>query len=59
LADDKSARNAAWLATAAIVVNEWGMTGIGPDGGEIHRGGRSADVVRGERDESWLVLDKP
>ena len=44
----------------ALVVNEWTMTGIAPDGSEIHRGGRSADVVRRQRDGTWLVVvDKP
>jgi uncharacterized protein (TIGR02246 family) len=44
----------------ALVVNEWNLTGTGPDGNEVRQGGRSADVVRRQRDGSWLVLvDKP
>ena len=44
----------------ALVVNEWNLTGIAPDGSEVHQGGRSADVVRRQPDGSWLVLvDKP
>jgi uncharacterized protein (TIGR02246 family) len=44
----------------ALVVNEWNLTGTGPDGGEVRQRGRSADVVRRQRDGSWLVLvDKP
>jgi uncharacterized protein (TIGR02246 family) len=44
----------------ALVVNEWTMTGMAPDGTEVRQGGRSADVVRRQPDGSWLVLvDKP
>jgi uncharacterized protein (TIGR02246 family) len=44
----------------ALVVNEWSMTGTGPHGSEVHRGGRSAGVVRRQSDGSWLVdVDKP
>jgi uncharacterized protein (TIGR02246 family) len=44
----------------ALVVNEWNLTGTGPNGGEVRQRGRSADVVRRQRDGSWLVLvDKP
>lgn len=44
----------------ALVVNEWNLTGTGPDGSEVRQGGRSADVVRRQPDGSWLVLvDKP
>jgi uncharacterized protein (TIGR02246 family) len=44
----------------ALVVNEWNLTGTAPDRSEVRRGGRSADVVRRQRDGSWLVLvDKP
>jgi uncharacterized protein (TIGR02246 family) len=44
----------------ALVVNEWTLTGAGPDGAEVRRDGRSADVVRRQPDGSWLVLvDKP
>ena len=44
----------------ALVVNDWTMTGTGPDGSVVQQGGRSADVVRRQTDGSWLVLvDKP
>jgi uncharacterized protein (TIGR02246 family) len=44
----------------ALVVNEWTMHGVAPDGTEVHQGGRSADVVRRQADGSWRVLiDKP
>ena len=44
----------------ALVVNEWNLTGTGPDGAKVRREGRSADVVRRQPDGSWLVLvDKP
>jgi len=40
----------------ALVVNEWTMVGTAPDGSEVRKGGRSADVVRRQPDGSWLVL---
>lgn len=44
----------------ALVVNEWAMTGTGPDGTAVRRSGRSADVVRRQPDGRWLVVvDKP
>jgi uncharacterized protein (TIGR02246 family) len=44
----------------ALVVNEWAMTGTGPDGTAVRQGGRSADVVRRQPDGRWLVVvDKP
>jgi uncharacterized protein (TIGR02246 family) len=44
----------------ALVVNEWNLTGTGPEGTEVRQGGRSADVVRRQTDGSWHVLvDKP
>ena len=44
----------------ALVVNDWTMTGTGPDGSPVRQGGRSADVVRRQTDGTWLVLvDKP
>jgi uncharacterized protein (TIGR02246 family) len=44
----------------ALVVNEWSMTGTGPDGSTVHQGGRSADVVRRGADGAWrVVVDKP
>lgn len=47
------------VGDVALVVNEWSMTGIGPDG-QVHRAGRSADVVRRQADGRWLVvIDRP
>lgn len=44
----------------ALVVNEWTMTATAPDGTPVHRGGRSADVLRRQPDGTWLVLiDRP
>lgn len=44
----------------ALVVNEWTMTGTVPDGADVRRGGRSADVLRRQPDGRWLVVvDKP
>jgi uncharacterized protein (TIGR02246 family) len=44
----------------ALVVNEWRMGATSPDGGEVRRSGRSADVVRRQADGRWLVaVDKP
>ena len=44
----------------ALVVNEWVLTGVGPDGTPVRQTGRSADVVRRQPDGRWLVvIDKP
>jgi uncharacterized protein (TIGR02246 family) len=44
----------------ALVVNDWTMTATAPDGTPVHRGGRSADVLRRQADGTWLVLiDRP
>jgi uncharacterized protein (TIGR02246 family) len=39
----------------ALVVNRWSLRGRGPDG-PVEMGGRSADVLRRQRDGSWRVL---
>lgn len=39
----------------ALVVNRWSLCGRGPDG-PVEMGGRSADVLRRQRDGSWRVL---
>jgi ketosteroid isomerase-like protein len=44
----------------ALVVNDWALTGTGPDGSPIKQQGRSADVVPLQSDGRWLVVvDKP
>lgn len=44
----------------AIVSNAWSMTARHADGGAHREGGVSADVLRRQRDGSWLVLiDQP
>jgi uncharacterized protein (TIGR02246 family) len=44
----------------ALVVNEWTMTGVSPDGAEVRRGWRSADVLRRQPEGGWLVVvDRP
>ncbi len=40
----------------ALVVNEWSLTGSGPDGGEISMSGVSSDVLRRRDDGRWLIL---
>ena len=44
----------------ALVHASWEMTGTAPDGSSINMGGKSADVMRRQRDGTWLVLiDNP
>jgi len=44
----------------AVVSNTWFMTAELPDGSIYREGGVSADVLRRQRDGSWLVLiDQP
>ena len=44
----------------ALVHASWTMTGTAPDGSSISMGGKSADVMRRQPDETWLVLiDNP
>ena len=40
----------------ALVVNEWSLTGRGPDGGEINMNGVSSDVLRRQDGRRWLIL---
>jgi uncharacterized protein (TIGR02246 family) len=40
----------------ALVLNDWALTGVQPDGAPIEMAGLSADVVRRQADGSWLVL---
>jgi uncharacterized protein (TIGR02246 family) len=44
----------------AVVSNTWAMTAQLPDGSVQRQGGVSADVLRRQKDGSWLVLiDQP
>lgn len=44
----------------AVLFSEWRLVGTGPDGGEIHMGGLTADVVRRQGDGTWLMaIDNP
>ena len=44
----------------ALVHANWEMTGTAPEGSPINTGGKSADVMRRQPDETWLVLiDNP
>ncbi len=44
----------------ALVHADWNITGTGPDGKPVKMEGRSAEVVRRQRDGTWLFLiDNP
>lgn len=44
----------------ALVHADWSLTGAGPDGKPLKMEGRSAEVVRRQRDGTWLFLiDNP
>ena len=40
----------------ALVVVDWTLQGVAPDGGAVSQGGRSADVLRRQADGTWRVL---
>lgn len=40
----------------SLVIVDWTMRGLAPDGSAIDRSGRSADVLRRQRDGTWRVL---
>lgn len=40
----------------ALVLIVWKMTGRAPDGSVVKQSGKSADVLRRQKDGSWLVL---
>lgn len=40
----------------ALVIVDWTMRGTAPDGTAVRKAGRSADVLRRQRDGSWRVL---
>jgi uncharacterized protein (TIGR02246 family) len=43
----------------ALVINRWSLRGRAPEG-PVEMGGRSADVLRRQRDGSWrVVIDDP
>lgn len=44
----------------AMVYSDWTMSAPGPDGPPIERGGKAIEIVRRQRDGTWLfVLDDP
>ncbi len=44
----------------ALVHADWSLTGTGPDGKPVKMEGKSAEVVRRQRDGTWLFLiDNP
>ena len=44
----------------AMVYSDWTMSAPGPDGPPIERGGKAIEVIRRQRDGTWLfVLDDP
>jgi uncharacterized protein (TIGR02246 family) len=44
----------------ALVHADWSLTGTGPDGKPVKMEGRSAEVVRRQRDGTWLfIIDNP
>jgi uncharacterized protein (TIGR02246 family) len=44
----------------ALLRGDWTFAGTGPDGETVELAGRSAEVVRRQRDGSWLyVIDHP
>lgn len=40
----------------ALVIVDWRMRGVAPDGSAVDRTGRSADVLRRQGDGTWRVL---
>jgi uncharacterized protein (TIGR02246 family) len=47
-------------ADLALLLSPWTMTGTGPDGAPLKLRGTTADVVRRQRDGSWLfIIDNP
>lgn len=57
----KAALRQAVVATdIALLVIDWSLTGIGPDGSEIDLGGTATDIVRRGTDGQWrFVIDNP
>jgi uncharacterized protein (TIGR02246 family) len=43
-------------ADTALVVVDWTLQGVAPDGSAVTQGGRSADVLRRGADGAWRVL---
>ena len=44
----------------AVLFSPWTLAGTDPDGNEVHMEGVTSDVVRCQRDGSWLiVIDNP
>ena len=44
----------------ALLISKWTLKGTGPDGSPIEMAGQTSDVVRRQKDGSWLlVIDNP
>ena len=44
----------------ALVISEWSVSGIGPDGQPVNMAAKSADVLRQQADGTWrFVIDNP
>ena len=44
----------------ALLISKWSLKGTGPDGGTIDMTGQTTDVVRRQKDGTWLlVIDNP
>lgn len=44
----------------ALLFSKWTLTGTGPDGSTVQLEGQTTDVVRRQKDGSWLlVIDNP
>ena len=44
----------------AMLITDWSMNGVGPDGKEVHMEGSASDVLRKQKDGSWkYIIDNP
>jgi uncharacterized protein (TIGR02246 family) len=44
----------------AVLFSQWHLVGTGPDGNEVRMAGVTSDIVRRQKDGSWLmVIDNP
>ena len=44
----------------ALVISEWSVSGIGPDGQPVNMAAKSADLLRQQADGTWrFVIDNP
>jgi len=43
-----------------LVISEWSLSGIGPDGKAVSLRGKATDVLRQQSDGTWrIVIDNP